>query len=238
MLFIFACIFLGAMIKVGHFPQIIMPPKNYEYVLENGLKKGQHIKGEIFYSLGSFAVKESYTQYKNSRTASEVTGYYYLIPVGDGGMAAVYIREDDLDAMEALTEETYYHYLLMVGEPPQTKVHFEGVAVKMEKSLAGLEGSFRDQLEYMGYTESETEEMLAAYSDGECLVLEGPADMSVMYVMVAVVFIVFLISILLIAGNYKKELEYDRARENDSGRPNVPRGIPETTQDTTYYINR
>ena len=39
-LFIFVCIFLGAMIKVGHFPQIIMPPKDYEYVLENGLKKG------------------------------------------------------------------------------------------------------------------------------------------------------------------------------------------------------
>ena len=59
-----------------------------------------------------------------------------------------------------------------------------------------------------------------------------------MYVMIAVVFIVFLIFILLIAGNYKKELEYDRVRENSPGRPNVSGGIPETTQDTTYYINR
>lgn len=56
--------------------------------------------------------------------------------------------------------------------------------------------------------------------------------------MIAVVFIVFLIFILLIAGNYKKELEYDRVRENSPGRPNVSGGIPETTQDTTYYINR
>lgn len=177
-LFIFGCIFLGAMIKVGDFPYILMPSHDYEYVLENGLKEKQHIKGEIFYSLGSFASEESYTQYENSRTASKTTGYYYMIPVGEGGMAAVFVRKDDLDAMEALTNETYNY--LAGGDIPQTEVHFEGVAVKMEKNLAGLEGAFRDQLEYIGYTESEVEEMLASYSDGECLVLEGPAAPSYM----------------------------------------------------------
>lgn len=242
-LFVFACIFLGAMIKVGDFPQILMPSHDYEYVLENGLKEGQHIKGEIFYSLGSFASKESYTEYEDSRTGAKsrttakTTGYYYMIPVGEGGMAAVYMHKDDLDAMDALTEETYNY--LNGGEIPQTEVHFEGVAVKMEKNLAGLEGAFRDQLEYMGYADSEVEEMLATYSDGECLVLEGPADMSVMYVMMAVVFLVFLISILLIIRNYRKELAYDRMRENGTMKPDGATKVDMSgTYQTTYYVNK
>lgn len=236
-LFVFACIFLGAMIKVGDFPQILMPSHDYEYVLENGLKEGQHIKGEIFYSLGSFASEESYTQYENYRTASKTTGYYYMIPVGESGMAAIFVRKDDLEAMDALTEETYNY--LIGGEIPQTEVHFEGVAVKMEKNLKGLEGAFRDQLEYMGYTDSEVEEMLAAYSDGECLVLEGPADMSVMYVMMVVVFLVFLISILLIVRNYRKELAYDRMRENGTMKPDGATKVDMSdTYQTTYYVNK
>lgn len=160
-LFVFACIFIGAMVKVGDFPQILMPSKDYDYVMENGLKEGQHIKGEIFYSLGSFASEESYTQYENSRTASKTTGYYYMIPVGENGLAAVFIRKDDIAAMEKLTEETYNY--LMGGDIPQTGVPFNGVAVKMEKNLAGLEGAFREELEYMGYAEGEVEEMLATF---------------------------------------------------------------------------
>ena len=139
---------------------------------------------------------------------SWTTGYYYLIPVGEGGMAAVFIRKDDLDAMDILTDETYNY--LSGGDVPQTEVHFEGVAVKMDKELAGLEGAFRDQLEYMGYTESEVNEMLTSYSDGECLVLSGPAEMSTMYVMTAIVFAVLLLAILLIVRNYRREAEYDK----------------------------
>lgn len=234
---IFGCIFLGALIKVGDFPQILMPSHDYEYVLENGLKEGQHIKGEIFYSLGSFASEESYTQYENSRTASKTTGYYYMIPVGENGMAAVFVRKDDLNAMDALTNETYNY--LMGGDVPQTEVHFEGVAVKMEKNLAGLESAFRDQLEYMGYSDSEVEEMLATYSDGECLVLEGPADMSVMYVMMIIVFAVILLAIFLIVRGYRKELAYDRMRESGMMKPDgVTKTDMSNTSQTTYYVNK
>lgn len=236
-LFIFGCIFLGAMIKVGDFPYILMPSHDYEYVLENGLKEKQHIKGEIFYSLGSFASEESYTQYENSRTAAKTTGYYYMIPVGEGGMAAVFVRKDDLDAMEALTNETYNY--LAGGDIPQTEVHFEGVAVKMEKNLAGLEDAFRDQLEYMGYTEGEVEEMLAAYSDGECLVLEGPADMSVMYVMMIIIFAVLLLAIFLIVRSYRKELAYDRMKENGTMKSDGATKVDmSNTYQTTYRINK
>ena len=62
----------------------------------------------------------------------------------------------------------------------------------------------------MGYTESEVNEMLTSYSDGECLVLSGPAEMSTMYVMTAIVFAVLLLAILLIVRNYRREAEYDK----------------------------
>lgn len=213
MLFIFACVFIGISISKGDFPQIILPSHDYEYVLSNGIKSGQHIKGEIFYSLGSFASKETYTQYENSRTPSKTNGYYYIVPVGEYGMAAVYIYKDDVAAMEQLTEETYNY--LMGGEMPQTSVYFNGVTKKMDKELKGLERAFREELEYMGYAESEVEEMLESFSGGECLVLTGPKDMSVMYVMTGIEFAVLLWAIILLVHNYRKELEYDKAKEQE-----------------------
>lgn len=212
MLIFFGCIILGVEIKSGEFPQILLPSHDYDYVLDNGLKEGQHIKGEICFSLGSFATEESYQQNGNSRTAAKTTGYYYMIPVGEGGMAAVLIRKDDMKAMETLTEETYDY--LMGGNPPQTEVHFEGVAVKMEKNLKGLEDAFRSGLKEMGYTESEIEEILSSYSDGKCLVLSGPAAMSTLYVMLGIAFVLILTGIILIIRNYKKEKEYDDANAN------------------------
>lgn len=207
MLLLFGCIILGVMVKGGEFPYILMPSHTYDEVLEDGLKKGEHVKGEIYYSLGSFAAQETYTQYENSRTPAKTTGYYYMIPVGEQGMAAIYIRKDDLKTMKALTEETKAY--LAGGEFPQTTIHFEGTAVKMERNLKGLEGAFRKQLEQMGYTEAEIENMLSTYSDGECLVLSGPADMSVIYVMMAISLILILVGIIIIVRNYRKEVEYD-----------------------------
>lgn len=201
-------VMLASLIKGGTFPQIFMPAHDYDEVLKDGLKKGQHIKGDIYYSFGSFASQESYTQYKNSRTASKTTGYFYMIPVGEQGMAAIYVRKDDLSAMKALTEETEAY--LAGGELPKTTIHFEGTAVKMEKQLKGLEAAFRDELKQAGYTEADIEEMISAYSDGECLVLYGPADMSVMYVMTAIAFVLILIGIVLVVRRYRKVAEYDK----------------------------
>ena len=197
------CIILGVLIKEGDFPQLLLPSHDYEYVLEHGLKNGAHIKGEISYSLGKFAAKESYTQYENSRTPSKTDGYYYLIPVGEGGMAAIFVRKDDMDAMERLTDETYDY--LDGGEAPKTTVRFEGAAIKMNRNLKGLERAFRDELKDMEYTEREIEELLSAYSDGECLVLQGPAGMSTFYVMLAVSLVLILLGIFLVVHNFRKE---------------------------------
>lgn len=234
-LVVIGCILIGSLIKLGDFPWILMPSHDYDYVLDNGLKNHQHIKGEIFYSLGSFATEESYTQYENSRTASKTTGYYYIIPVGENGWAAVFIRKDDVKAMETLTDETFDY--LAGGDYPQTEVHFEGVAMEMDKNLKGLERAFREELEYMGYTESEVEQMLSDYTDGKCLVLYGPAAMSTMYVMIAVAVFMILLGIILIVRNYKKEAAYDEAKANGMTKPDgtANQNISSTYQTTTLY---
>lgn len=71
----------------------------------------------------------------------------------------------------------YYNYL-MGGEVPQMSIYFDGVTKKMNKKLNGLESAFREELAYLGYTESEVEEMLSNFLGGECLILTGPKDMS------------------------------------------------------------
>lgn len=208
-LLIFGCIFLGVLIKSGDFPNLLLPSHDFDDVLENGLKKGEHVKGDLYYSLGSFASMESYTQYENSRTAAKTSGYYYLIPVGENGIAAVYVHKDKVDAMERLTEETYAY--LMGGDVPESTVHLEGVAIKMEKNLSGLEKAFREELEYM-YAGSDIEEMLSAYTGGECLVIYGPADISTFYAMLAASLLVIFISVIWIVRNYRKELAYEQQK--------------------------
>lgn len=237
-LLIFGCIFLGVLIKEGDFPNLLLPSHDFDDVLDNGLKEGEHVKGDLYYSLGGFASMESYTQYENSRTAAKTTGYYYLIPAGDGGVAAVYVHKSKADAMDKLTDETYEY--LMGGEYPESVVRIEGVAIKMEKQLKGLEGAFREELEDMGYTESEMEEMLSNCTDGECLVIYGPAAMSTFYGMLAVSLVAILIAVLLIVRNYRKELDYDEQEANGLTKPRgkTKRNMSETSQTTTYFVNK
>lgn len=207
-LIVIGCILYGVMIKDGEFPQILFPSQDYDYVLDHGLKKGQHVKGEIYYCLGGFASKETYTQYEDYRTAGKTSGYYYLIPVGEGGMAAIYVRDEDRAAMDQLADETEEY--LMGGDPPVSSIQFNGVAVTMRRNLSGLESAFKSELTDLGYTQSEIDEMLASNTDGEYLVLSGPYDISTVYVMMAIGFVLILIGILLFVRRYRQEAAYDR----------------------------
>lgn len=236
-LIMFGCILLGVMVKDGTFPQILFPSKDYDYVLDNGLQKGQHFKGEIYYCLGGFASMETYTQYENYRTAGKTSGYYYMIPVGEGGMAAVYVRDADKSLMDRLTDETEEY--LMGGEAPQTGVQFNGVAVTMRRNLSGLESAFKSELTDIGYTQSEIDEMIASYTDGEYLVLYGPADVSIVYVMMAIGLVLILIGILLFVRRYRQEAAYDRAAKAGMTKPQdvTKRDLSDDSQ-TTYYVER
>lgn len=221
------------LIAGGEFPSILFPAHDYEYVLEYGLKEGQHIKGEIFYSVGNFGSKESYMDYETQKTVYETNGYYYMIPAGSSGMAAIYIYKDDVETMERLTEETYNY--LRGGHVPHTAIYFDGVVKKMDSELDGLEEAFREQLEYMGYTENEVEEMLDAWTDGECLILSGPKKIGDVYILLTTGTVLIVCSLIWIIYDYIEKVR-DKKMQADGmgGQPGQPRmmGISEST---TYY---
>lgn len=210
-LLLFGCIVLGVTIKKGDiFSLLFKQAHDFDYVLENGLKEGDHIEGDIYYNLGPFASQSTYTQYETYRTGSKTSGYYYVIPAGESGFAAVYVRKDDKNTMDKMAEETYEY--LNSGADVQTVLHFNGVAVKMEKNLRGLESAFKSQLKEWGYTDTEMETMLAS-TGGEYLVLEGPADVTTVYVMGGIGLLMVALAIFLFLRRYKKERAWEKEQE-------------------------
>lgn len=211
-LIVFGCIIIAAGIKEGDIIQLMMPSHDYDYVLENGLKNGDHIKGDIYYNVGGFASQSTYTQYEDHRSGSKTSGYYYIIPVGESGYAAIYVRNDDKSTMDKLEDETYEY--MNGGEAPKSVLHFNGVATKMEKHLKGLEKLFKDQLKEWEFTDAEIEEMLAD-TDGEFLVLEGPADATVVFIMEGIGVVLAVLGIFFFIRRYKKEKAWEEKREEE-----------------------
>lgn len=203
---------MGMTVKEGKIFQLLKPAHDYDYVLDHGLNEGDHIKGEIYYTLGQFASKSTYTKYEDYQTAPKVSGYYYVIPVGEAGFAAIYVSKDNRPLMETVADETYDY--LTNGTPIQSSLPFNGVAIKMENELKGLESSFKEQLKDWDYTDAEIEEMLKS-SDGKFLVLQGPADVTIVYGMGAVGLVMFGLGIFFYIRRYKKQKAWEEKREEE-----------------------
>lgn len=210
-LLIFGCIILAVTIQ-GHLFQLLMPAHDYEEILENGIEEGDHVKGDISFCFGKFATQETYTQYETYRTGAKTSGYYYIVPTGEYGLTAIYVRKDDKAAMDALTKETYA--FLDGGADTQTVLHFNGVAMQMDKSLAGLEKAFKEQLDTWGYTQEDIDKLLAD-TDGKFLVLEGPADVTVLYVMAGIGLVLIALAIFFYVRRYKKAKTWEAQREEE-----------------------
>ncbi len=205
-------VILGVSIKEGKMFQMLKPSHDYEYVLKNGLKEGDHIKGDIYFNYGSFATQSTYTQYETYRTADKTSGYYYIVPVGESGYAALYVRKDDKKLMDKMAEETFEYN--EGGDNPQTVLSFNGVAVKMEKHLKGLDNEFKKYLKGQGYTDDNIKQIIED-TDGKLLVLEGPADPKIMFIIAGVGLALVALSIVLFIHRYKKEKTWEAKRENE-----------------------
>ncbi len=212
MLLLFGGIFFGMTIQKGHVLQLLKPAHNYDEVLSEGLEEGDHVQGDIYYSLGQFATQSTYTQYEDYRTASKTAGYYYVIPVGDSGLAAIYVRKADKQIMDQITDETYAY--LEGGASPQTVLHFNGVAVEMEENLKGLEAAFRKQLKEWQYSDQDIETIIQT-TQGKLLVLEGPADVTTVYVMAGIGLLIIALAVFLFIRKYKKEKAWAAKKEEE-----------------------
>lgn len=205
-------VLLVSTVKSTHLFQLLKPSHDFDYVLENGIKEGDHIKGEIYYSYGYFAKEETYTQKGNSRTPSKLSGYYYIIPAGDYGMAALYVRKSDASVMEKVTDETYAY--IDGGSAPTSSLKVDAVAVKMEKKSASLLKMFREEIEEFGYTDADMEAFLAC-TDGTYLLLEGPADATVAYAFGGVSLLCFALAVFFFVRGYKKRKAWEAKRAEE-----------------------
>lgn len=197
--------------SLGDVLSLVKSAHDYDYVMQNGLKEGDHIKGEIYFSLGCFASELTTREYSDNSTSSSISNYYYIIPTGESAMAAIEIHKDQMEIMEALTDETY-DYLADVTTQITGGLEFNGVVRDMAETGL-LEEYFTEYLKSMDYTESEIDEMRAE-SDGKLLILM-PRNETACYVMFGLSFVMISLSIILYVRRYKKEKAWEEKREEE-----------------------
>lgn len=131
----------------------VKPSYTVDYLMENGVRKGMHVRGEINFIYDCFAEMENMKD-------DEVTAYYYALPAGDG-MMALYVPVEMQDVVETLLDETVAY--LETGTPPSSVIPVEGQVVKAEGRLPYL---LSEYMKDIGYSQEEIEAM------GETLMLQ------------------------------------------------------------------
>lgn len=194
-LFLFLLLMGGILVIVsaGDFVVSLKPVVSFDDLLDGTqVEAGDHVEGNVPYVLDYFASETTYTQYKDgSRGSSRASGNYYLIPTAEG-FIGLKSRQADVDALDALTEETFDY--MLGGEEPTAEVFMQGVVKAMDDEVAQY---YREYLEDWEYTEEEIE------SFGEPLVIEY-TDFTVVRVMFAVGVVLILLSVFLLWRNYKR----------------------------------
>lgn len=118
------------------------------------IQPGDHVAGNVVYSLDYFASETTYTRYKDgSRSGDHKNGNYYLIPAASG-FAGLKCRQVDVSDMNKLTDETFA--MLEGGAEPTTQIFLQGEVEVMESDLVKY---FNEYLTDMGYTEAEIKTM-------------------------------------------------------------------------------
>ena len=181
----------------------LKPAISFADMLEEGtvLRPGDHVGGEVVYALDYFATESTYTRYSDgSRSGDRKAGRYYLIPTASG-FVGLKSREQDVAALDTLSEETFTY--LESGAEPSTQIYTEGIVQVMEGDEAGF---FTDYLESMGYTKEEIDAM------GEPLLIRYRSFMAIR-IMFLIGASLCLLTIVLLCRRYKalcRDLEVAR----------------------------
>lgn len=156
--------------SVGDILMYMKPSHSFEELMENGVEKGLHVRGEVPFTYDCFAEEETYRKNKTtgSRTAGRTSSYYYAIPVTGDYVVGLEVNTEDYDSMEQLLNETVEY--LDGGDYPSTAVSVDGGVKEMKSELQEL---FDEYLLEVGYTQDELDAM------GTPLVIEQPNSKAV-----------------------------------------------------------
>lgn len=170
------------------------PAKSFDDVLEEGVKAGDHVSGEVPYLLDAFANLQTWTENRsnNSRTPAKTSAYYYVLPAGDW-YVGLHIGSANIPTANDLVDETYGY--LNGGAEPTTSLELDARVVAMEEELVDL---FYDEMrDYYGFTDQDIEDM------GAPLMVE-PRAFTVVRVFCGVGLGFLLVGIILLVRRWKK----------------------------------
>lgn len=182
--------------SAGDVMTMVKPARDFEYLMDNGVEKGTHVKGEVYYTFDCFGSEETWRE--NSRTGaksqSKISHYFYAIPITDTYVTGLEIPAGDYADMEQLLEETVAY--LDGADYPSTVVNVNGAVKVMDQNLQKY---FQEYLLDVGYTQEEVDAM------GEPLVIDQIETTTGAIGMFIAGIILIGIGIFLYIREYKKQ---------------------------------
>ena len=196
-------------------------PVDFNELTESELKSGLHVEGDVWAVLDTFATEETYTKNSDgSRTPSKVSGYYYIIPVGDQSYIGIEGSTDNRAAFKKIDDATW-DFLTGVTEDidPSVYYHFEGYIDDMDEELYQY---FIEWFQDMDYFESNEESLVKSYAPALMIKPMSPGLMPLLIVGVAMLALNLLFVILHM--NYKKKAKAAAASTSEPWAPPASSG--------------
>lgn len=131
-------------------------PEDYSTMSMSDFKEGMMVEGDLLFNYGSYV---EMTKEKDNGSKSTV-GYYYLIDAGEEGFMGLYTNISDMiKKLESQADDTWSYLNGETDDLPST-VHFKGKVLKMDQEDVGF---MKDQMESLGYSGSEIDEVSLYY---------------------------------------------------------------------------
>ncbi len=129
----------------------IKQPVDASEIVEEQVKAGTHVQGEIFAIVDSFASEQTWTENGDgSRTAKKTSNVYYIIPVGEQSYIGVECPASNKSSYDTLCDATWEWLSGETEYINADSIEFEGRIVKMEDELYQYMVEWFQDMEYFG----------------------------------------------------------------------------------------
>lgn len=202
-------------------------PVDFNELTDAELKSGLHVEGDVCVILDTFATEETYTENKDgSRTPSKVSGYYYIIPVGDSSYIGIEGSVDNRSTFQKIDDSTW---AVLTGAAadldPNAYYHYEGYIDDMDDELYGyLVDWFMD--------ETTTEDEVKTYALPLMIKPMSPGLMPLLIIGVAMLALNVLFVVLHL--NYKKKAKAAAVSTDEPWAPPASSGSTYSAPDAGY----
>ena len=209
-------------------------PVDFNMLTDAEIKSGLHVEGDVYLILDTFATEETYTKNSDgSRTPSKVSGYYYIIPVGEESYIGIEGSVDNRSAFKAIDDSTWAWLTDAAGDlDPNAYYHYEGYIEEMDEELYQY---FVEWFQDMEWFETTDAAQITPYALPLMIRPMSPGLMPLLIIGFAMIALNVLFVVLHM--NYKKKAKAAKAAAVSSDEPWAPPASAGTTYsapDTGY----